>query len=79
MNLSKHKVFDFVWGRNEEELIPHLTKLKDKVKVVVMDLSSKYCSIAKRYFPNAMIVNDRFHVIKLVLVCFIKTAYSVRF
>ena len=79
VNLSKHKVFDVVLGRSEEELIPYLQKLKgkDKVRVIVMDLSSNYRSIAKKYFPNAMIVSDRFHVIKLVLECFIKTAYSL--
>ena len=66
-------------GRSEEELIPYLQKLKgkDTVRVIVMDLSSNYRSIAKKYFPNAMIVSDRFHVIKLVLECFIKTAYSL--
>lgn len=42
-----------------------------------MDLSSNYRAIAKKYFPNAMIVSDRFHVIKMVLKCFIKTAYSL--
>ena len=42
-----------------------------------MDLTSNYRSIAKKYFPNAMIVSDRFHVIRLVLDSFIKTAYSI--
>ena len=32
-----------------------------------MDLSSGYRSIARRCFPNAKIVADRFHVIRLVL------------
>jgi transposase len=36
------------------------------VKVVVMDLSETYRSIVKKYFPNAMIVADRFHVIRLL-------------
>ena len=42
-----------------------------------MDLSSNYRSIIKKYFPNAMIVSDRFHVIKLILESFIKTAHSI--
>lgn len=79
VNLSKHKVFDVVLGRSEQSLVPYLSKLKnkDKVRVVVMDLSSNYRNIIKKYFPNAMIVSDRFHVIKLVLESFIKTAYSI--
>ncbi|OEH45090.1 hypothetical protein lpari_03934 [Legionella parisiensis] len=31
-----------------------------------MDLSSTYRSLVKKYFPNAMIVADRFHVIRLI-------------
>lgn len=40
-NLSSHKVFDVVLGRSELALRPTLNKLKgkDRVKVVVMDLS----------------------------------------
>ena len=37
-----------------------------KVRVVCLDLSSTYRAIAKRYFPNALIVADRFHVIRLI-------------
>lgn len=79
VNLSQHKVFDVVLGRSEQQLLPflHQLKNKDKVRVVVMDLSANYRSIIKKYFPNAMIVSDRFHVIKLVLESFIKTAYSL--
>lgn len=79
VNLSKHKVFDVVLGRSEQELAGYLSRLKgkDKVRVVVMDLSSNYRSIVKKYFPNAMIVSDRFHVIKLILESFIKTAYNI--
>lgn len=79
VNLSKHKVFDVVLGRSEQDLIPYLSQLqgKDKVKVVVMDLSSNYRAIIRKYFPNAMIVSDRFHVIRLVLDSFIKTCYSL--
>lgn len=79
VNLSKHKVFDVVLGRSEQDLAGYLNRLKgkDKVRVVVMDLSANYRSIVKKYFPNAMIVSDRFHVIKLILESFIKTAYSI--
>lgn len=67
-DLKKHKVFDIVKGRSERELADYLNKLKGKerVKVVCMDLSSTYRSIVKKYFPHAMIVADRFHVIRLM-------------
>ncbi len=38
-----------------------------------MDLSETYRSIAKKHFPEAMIVADRFHVIRLVNHSFLKT------
>lgn len=31
-----------------------------------MDLSETYRSIVRKYFPNARIVADRFHVVRLV-------------
>ncbi|WP_141710176.1 transposase, partial [Legionella parisiensis] len=66
--LRKHKVFDVVKGRSEGDLRAYLQQLpgKERVKVICMDLSSTYRSMVKKYFPNAMIVADRFHVIRLI-------------
>jgi len=35
--------------------------------VVCIDLSSSYRAIVGKYFPNARIISDRFHVIRTVL------------
>lgn len=74
-DLTKQKVFDVVLGRSEPSLRPFCKSLvgKDKVRVVVMDLSETYRSISKKHFSNALIVADRFHVIRLVNQQFIKT------
>lgn len=74
VDLKNHKVFDVVLGRSELSLEPYLRKLpnKHRVRVVVMDLSSTYRSIVKKYFPNAMIVADRFHVVRLINQHFLK-------
>ena len=74
VDLKNHKVFDVVLGRSEKSLRNYLRKLpnKKRVKIVVMDLSSTYRSIVEKYFPNAMIVADRFHVIRLINQHFIK-------
>ena len=68
VDLRKRKVFDVKLGRSEPSLRHYLKGLKDRgrVQVVVMDLSETYRSIARRYFPNAMIVADRFHVVRLI-------------
>lgn len=67
-NLKTHRVFDVTLGRSERSLERYLQGLKGRhnVQVVCMDLSSTYRSIARKYFPNARIVADRFHVIRLV-------------
>lgn len=68
VDLKNHKVFDVQLGRSELSLRPYLRAMeeKDKVQVIVMDLSETYRSIARRYFPNATIVTDRFHVVRLI-------------
>jgi transposase len=67
-DLRRHKVFDVVLGRSEAALESYLQKLpgKERVRVVCIDLASAYRALVHRYFPNASIVADRFHVIRLV-------------
>jgi transposase len=68
-DLGKHRVFDVALGRSEASLHKALHRMRgrDRVQVVCMDLSSTYRSIVRRYFPNALIVADRFHVVRLVI------------
>jgi transposase len=67
-DLKGHKVFDVVLGRSEASLEAYLEKLpgRKRVRIVCMDLSQVYRAIARKYFPNALIVADRFHVIRLI-------------
>lgn len=68
VDLKNHKVFDVVLGRSEASLRSYLKRLlgKENVRVIVMDLSGTYRRIAQRYFPNALVVADHFHVMHLV-------------
>jgi transposase len=74
-NLEKHSVFDVARGRSEEELLPFLSSLRGRhrVKVVCMDMHAPYRRMVRRWFPNAKIATDRFHVIKLINHHFAKT------
>ncbi len=67
-DLQKHRVFDVVLGRSEAALEGYLSRLrgKERVRVVCMDLSSTYRAIVRKHFPRALIVADRFHVIRLI-------------
>jgi transposase len=55
-------------GRSEKALEPFLRNLpgKEGVWVICMDLAEHYRAIARKHFPRALIVADRFHVIRLV-------------
>jgi transposase len=75
IDLSKHRVYDLYLGRSELALQRPFNALKgkDQVKVVVMDLSETYRNISKIHFPRALIVADRFHVIRLINHHFLKS------
>jgi len=75
VDLSHNKVFNVVLGRSESSLSSYFNRLtgRHQTRVVVMDLSETYRSIARKYFPNALIVSDRFHVVRLINHHFLKT------
>ncbi len=67
-DLRNRKIYDVVLGRSEAALQAYLARLEGKaeVRVVCMDLASVYRSLVRQHFPNARIVADRFHVIRIV-------------
>lgn len=74
-DLGKRKVFDVTLGRSEKALEPYLNGLlgKERVQVVCMDLAEHYRSLVRKHFSKALIVADRFHVIRLVNQQFLAT------
>ena len=78
-DLRKHKIFDVVKGCSARDLKAYLEQLpgKERVKVICIDLSSRYRSLIKHYFPNAKIVADRFHVIRLMQHVCLKTYQEI--
>lgn len=67
-DLANHRVYDIIEGKSLASLESRLKSYqdRDKVNMVCMDLSHSYRSIVRRCFPNAKIVADRFHVIKMI-------------
>lgn len=67
-DLKKQRVFDVAQGKTCTELTGFLQSLqgREKVKVVCIDMCSAYRRLVREWFPNAQIVVDRFHVIRLV-------------
>jgi transposase len=67
-DLHHHKVYDVVLGRSELSLEAYFQRLEGKaeVQVVCMDLAAHYRALVRLHFPNARIVADRFHVIRII-------------
>jgi transposase len=74
-DLRNRKVYDVVPGRSEKALAGHFSRLRgrEKVQVVCMDMAANYRALVRKYFPQAKIVTDRFHVIRLVNQQFLAT------
>lgn len=75
VDLRRRKVYDLELGRSEKALAPFMRRLqgKENCKVAVMDLCEVFRGIVRKWLPNALIVADKFHVIKLINHHFAKT------
>ena len=78
-DLRRHKVFDVVEGRSAREMIGYLRSLKGrhKVRVICIDLSNAYRDLVRKWFPNAILVADRFHAVRIVMEHFTKLAQEL--
>lgn len=69
-NPVEHKIIDILPNRDSEDLCKYFLEYpyekRAKVKKVVMDLSTLFRSVAKKIFPEAKIIADKFHVIRIV-------------
>jgi transposase len=78
-DLRNHRIFDVRPGRSIADLSSYLLTLRGrhKVRVVCIDLSSPYRNIIRRFFPNARIVADRFHFVRIIYYHFMHLARAV--
>ena len=67
-DLKNQRIYDVTLGRSEAALESYLHAVegKEQVRIVCMDLAVVYRSIVRKHFPKAVIVADRFHVIRLI-------------
>lgn len=67
---KKGKLIDILPSRKEQSLRKYFSsidkKIRESVEVVTMDFWSTFNNLAAEFFPNAAIVNDRFHVMGLM-------------
>jgi len=67
-NPKKRMLLDIMSSRKADELGRYFLDFKDRnnVQFIVMDLSPLFRSIARAYFPQAKIIADKYHVMRLV-------------
>ena len=69
MDLISGSVVFMAEGKSSESLLPFWKRLKRNkvsIKAVAIDMGRAYISAVKKCLPNAILVFDHFHVIKLV-------------
>lgn len=73
---ENHKVLDILPGRQSHHLTAYFRSFtkeeRSKVQIVIMDMTHYYRELAQSFFPNAIIVADRFHYLRLVYWAFDK-------
>ena len=66
VDAKQHKVIDILPNRFENELIKYFSQFSSKTnaKCFVTDMNPHFREVSKVCFPNAIIVADRYHVIR---------------
>ena len=80
-NAKNGKTIDLILDRtinNLDKYFSHYTeKARKRVKFVVMDMYSPYIDLIKKWFPNAKIIIDLFHIVQLLSKSLNKTRINV--
>jgi transposase len=66
-NIGKHALFDLLPSRSKEHLVPYFRDMPDKgnVRVIAADMWRPYHQIADQFFPDRLVVVDKFHVVRM--------------
>jgi transposase len=65
---KNRRLMEVAFGRTGPELEAALAYIpgRENVRTVALDMSDTYKSFARRFFPNATLVADKFHVLRLL-------------
>ena len=68
VDMRARRLFELVEGRTTEALSQSLQHIpgRDNVQLVAIDMCDPYRSFVRSFFPNARIVADKFHVLRLL-------------
>jgi transposase len=68
VDYDNKRVKEVIQGKSHQKLFEGLDYIKgrERVRNVVIDLADSYKSFVKKFFPNARIIADKFHVLRLI-------------
>lgn len=68
VDVKRRRLFEVVDGKTCEQLETSLAHIdgRESVEFVALDMSDTYRGFARRFFPNARLVADKFHVLRLL-------------
>ena len=68
VDYKNRRLFELVEGRTVAEMEAALGHIagRENVRHVVLDMCDPYRTFARRFFPNAVLVADKFHVLRLL-------------
>ncbi len=78
-DIHRRRMFEMALSKNNRSLIEQMAHIpgREKVDLVVMDLARGYNAFAKTMFPNARIVADKFHVLRLLTPSLLKARREI--
>lgn len=67
-DFNNRRLREVAFGKAKGELIAQISGIKgrENVKNAIIDMSDGYRSLIKEHFPNARIIADKFHVLRLI-------------
>lgn len=73
------RIFELAQGKTTAELLGQLGHIegKENVKNVILDLCDPFKNFARLHFPNAKIIADKFHVLRLLTPGLIRKRYEI--
>jgi transposase len=78
-DIERKRMFEMAHGKDGRSLTEQTCAIpgSEKVKIVVIDMSSSYKAFARKMFPNAKLVADKFHVLRLLTPAIMKAGKDI--
>ena len=78
-DVGRKRMFEMALSKNNRSLVEQMAHIpgRENVELVVMDLARGYNTFARTMFPQARIVADKFHVLRLLTTSLLKTRREI--